>query len=200
MASSIKSKPRKPSPTSRLLPLIDAKKIAQRMPGLAREIERDIKLRERPIAIVVLQGGFIFAADLLRSFSPRFEIDVAFVRCESYGTQTQSSGRVMLLQDIDPAIDLHGRTVLLIDDILDTGLTLKFLTEHLHRRGAARVHTCVLLCRSGRPAVPNTLCGFEIGSEFVVGYGLDYAGKYRHLPGLCVLDQSPPKRKRAVSR
>ncbi|HYG78541.1 MAG TPA: phosphoribosyltransferase family protein [Planctomycetota bacterium] len=173
-----------------LAPLISQAQIYRRLSAMARAIPRRIPVRERPIAIVVLQGAFIFAADLLRRLPSTYDIDVAFLRCQSYGSGTKSSGRVMLLQDIDSEIDLRGRTVLLIDDILDSGLTLKFLTDHLKRRGAKRIRVCVLLHRnpgSNASGIVPDLAGFPVRSEFVVGYGLDYAGRYRHLPGLAAL-------------
>lgn len=171
-------------------PLISSRRIERRLKGLAKEIQGAIPLRERPIAIVVLQGAFIFAADLLRRLRSDYPIEIAFLRCESYGPNTHSSGRVLLLQDIDPGLDLHGRTVLLIDDILDTGLTLRYLVAHLRKRGAARVRVCVLLQRNSAPKslrLKADFCGFDVGPEFVVGYGLDHDGRYRHLPYLAAL-------------
>ncbi|HYF50869.1 MAG TPA: phosphoribosyltransferase family protein [Planctomycetota bacterium] len=175
--------------------LFTAEEIHVRLGRVAREVAKKIDPSERPLAIVVLQGGFIFAADLLRRLPPDFPIDVAFLRCQSYGAGTRSSGRVLLLQDIDPEVDLRGRTVLLLDDILDTGLTMNFLVTHLKRRGAARVCVCVLLHRRRAPRAPKRLArrlkpdfaAFTIGPEFVVGYGLDHDGKYRHLPMLAAL-------------
>jgi hypoxanthine phosphoribosyltransferase len=173
-----------------LKPLISRTRIARRLPGLAREVHAAIRDEKRPIAIVVLQGAFIFAADLLRRLSPGFKIDIAFLRCESYGAGTRSSGRVLLLQDIDQSVNLGGRTVLLVDDILDSGLTLRFLAGHLRQRGAGRIRTCVLLKRKqprGTPRIRPDFCGFSVGPDFVVGYGLDYNGRYRHLPYLAAL-------------
>ena len=170
--------------------LIDRARIASRLKSLAAEIHAEITASERPIAVVVLQGGFVFAADLLRELPPDYPIDIAFLRCQSYGAATYSSGKVLLLSDIDADIDLHGRTVLLIDDILDTGHTLRFLADHFMRRGAERVKLCVLLKRAaneGRAAIAADFAGFAIGSEFVVGYGLDHAGRYRNLPDLAAL-------------
>ena len=166
--------------------LITSRQISKRLNGMAREISRTVSLEEHPIAIIVLQGAFIFGADLLRRFPARYSIDVAFLRCQSYGSEMQSSGHVLLLQDLDPSIDLRGRTVLLVDDILDSGLTIRFLLAHLKRRGAKRVRLCVLLKRNERKQKrPDPdFSGFSIGPEFVVGYGLDYNGKYRHLPDL----------------
>lgn len=169
-------------------PLIDARRIARRTDELARQIAIEVPPEERPLAVVVLQGAFIFAADLLRKFPKGYPIDVAFLRCQSYGSQMVTSGRVMLLHDIDLDVDLRGRTVILIDDILDTGLTLEFLVDHLKRRGASRVVLCVLLTRRGtRPKVKADFTGFKIGDQFVIGYGLDYDGKYRQLPYISFL-------------
>ena len=151
----------------------------------------------------MLQGAFIFGADLLRRFPQNYPIDVAFLRCQSYGAATYSSGHVLLMQDIEPSVDLRGRTVLLIDDILDSGLTTRFLLTHLAQRGARRVRLCVLLHRkAGAVALTNgrdttaarpvpDFAGFQVGPDFIVGYGLDYAGKYRHLPDLSVLKHRP---------
>lgn len=177
---------------SGLKALIDARRLSRRVGEMARKVARAVPAEERPIAVVVLQGSFIFAADLLRRFPAGYPIDVAFVRCQSYGSGTVSSGRVMLLHDIDLDVDLHGRTVVLIDDILDTGLTLQFLGDHLLRRGASRVVNCVLLARRGAKArVEAEFAGFRIGRHFVVGYGLDYDGKYRQLPYIAALPHRP---------
>jgi hypoxanthine phosphoribosyltransferase len=172
-----------------LRPVIARGRIARRVKVLGTEIARALSPDERPIAVVVLQGAFVFAADLLRQLPARLGLEVAFLRCESYGTGTRSKGRVMLLQDLDPSLDLHDRTVLLIDDILDTGLTLQFLVRHLKERGAGRVRVCVMLRRreSPRRAVHAEFAGFDVGGEFFVGYGLDHAGRYRHLPDLAAL-------------
>ena len=177
--------------TKNLKRLITARQISRRLNALAREVSRSIPPTERPIAIIVLQGAFIFGADLLRRFAPSYPIDVAFLRCQSYGSEMKSSGHVLLLQDLDPSIELRGRTVLLVDDILDSGLTIRFLLAHLRRRGARRVRLCVLLKRNGRKQKrpEPDFSGFAIGPEFVVGYGLDFNGQYRHLPDLYAIVQ-----------
>ena len=177
-----------------LTPLIRRARIQRRLKEMAREICRAVKPKERPLAVIVLQGAFIFGADLVRLFPEEYPLDVAFLRCQSYGSKTYSSGHVLLMQDIEPSIDLRGRTVLLIDDILDSGLTTRFLLSHLKQRGAARVRLCVLLHRKAaergakdeRP-VPDFV-GFPVGPHFIVGYGLDFDGKYRHLPDLAALE------------
>ncbi|MBE7463523.1 MAG: hypoxanthine phosphoribosyltransferase [Planctomycetes bacterium] len=162
--------------------------IQARVAELGARIAARLKARERPVAVVVLQGGFIFAADLLRRLPPDLGLEIAFLRCESYGTDTRSRGRVVLLQDLDATLDLRGRTVLLIDDILDTGLTLRYLVAHLKQRGAARVKTCVLLQRRARKgSMRADFVGFEAGNEFFVGYGMDHAGKHRNVPDLWAL-------------
>jgi hypoxanthine phosphoribosyltransferase len=147
----------------RLKKVISSQKIARRVRALGREIGQSLSPDERPLAVVVLQGAFVFAAD-----------------------------RVMLLQDLDSELDLRGRTILLIDDILDSGLTLGFLVAHLKARGAERIRVCVLLRRKQRkrspaPAVDADFAGFLVGDGFFVGYGLDHAGRHRNLPDLAVL-------------
>jgi hypoxanthine phosphoribosyltransferase len=186
---------RSPSLPRGLKPLIASGRIKKRLGELAAEISRAVPAKERPIAVVVLQGAFIFAADLLRALPADYPVDVAFLRCQSYGSGTISSGRVMLLQDLDPEVDLRGRTVLLIDDILDTGLTMKFLVDHLRKRGAKKVRLCVLLRRklNADAKIRADFCGFAVGPDFVVGYGLDYDGRHRNLANLTVLQPPAPK-------
>ncbi|MCY3020211.1 MAG: phosphoribosyltransferase family protein [Planctomycetota bacterium] len=179
---------------ARFRPLIRREQIASRLATLAPEVYAAMAKRHRPIAVIVLQGAFVFAADLLRRLPSDFKIEVAFLRCESYGSATRSSGRVLLLQDIEPDLDLRGRTVLLIDDILDTGLTLGFLVDHLRKRGAGEIRSCVLLRRhlgAGAERIRPDFAGFEVGGEFVVGYGLDYESCYRNLPDLAALVTGP---------
>lgn len=171
-------------------PLIDREALARRVAAMGAEIGRGVQPSERPVAVVVLQGAFVFAADLIRHLSPKLGLEIGFLRCESYGSGTVSQGRVVLLQDLDATIDLRGRTVLLIDDILDTGLTLRYLIRHLKARGAGCVRVCVLLRRKGakrRQGVKADFCGFDIGPDFVVGYGLDHAGRHRNLPDLAAV-------------
>jgi hypoxanthine phosphoribosyltransferase len=164
--------------------LIDEKVIQKRLDAMAAEIDREFP--PGPIvAIVLLKGAFVFAADLLRRIPRPLEIECLNVA--SYHGGTESSGVVKFLDHTLP--DVKGRHVLLLDDILDTGRTLKAVTDCLREEGCIAVHTGVLLAKD-RPReedVQADYIGFEIGDEFVVGYGLDYMGRYRNLPFVGVL-------------
>ena len=165
--------------------LFDAAAIARRVEALARDIAGDMP--GEVLVIVVLKGSFVFAADLIRALdragaSPR----VDFITLASYGAGTESHGEVELVRDISE--EVAGRRVLLVDDIVDTGRTLKFAKEEMIRRGA-EVRTCLLLDKPARRAVgiePDYV-GFTIEDRFVVGYGLDLAHMYRGLPYIGVV-------------
>ena len=164
--------------------LIDEKVIEKRLDAMAEEIDREFP--PGPIvAIVLLKGAFVFAADLLRRIPRPLEIECLNVA--SYHGGTESSGTVKFLDHSLP--DVKGRHVLLLDDILDTGRTLKAVAERLMEEGCIAVHTGVLLAKDKVRAedVQADYVGFEIGDEFVVGYGLDYKGRYRNLPFVGVL-------------
>lgn len=164
--------------------LIDEKVIERRLDVMAAEIERDFP--DGPIlAIVLLKGAFVFAADLLRRI-PR-PLDIECLNVSSYHGGTESSGTVSFLDQHLP--DVHERHVLLLDDILDTGRTLRAVADKLMELGCAAVHTGVLLAKDKQRAehVEADYVGFAIGDEFVVGYGLDYKGRYRNLPFVGVL-------------
>ncbi|MEX2453754.1 MAG: hypoxanthine phosphoribosyltransferase [Rhodospirillaceae bacterium] len=161
--------------------LFDAAEIAARVDETAREIAG--RLPDDLLVVVVLKGSFIFAADLLRALDragkrPR----VDFITLSSYGTATRSSGTVSLTRDISE--DVRGRAVLLVDDILDSGRTLAFAADLMAARGAASVHTCVLLDKNGRREVEieADFAGFPVNDLFVVGYGIDFAHRFRSLP------------------
>lgn len=164
--------------------LIDEKVIEKRLDVMAAQIEREFP--EGPlIAVILLKGALVFAADLLRRVPRPLEIECLNV--SSYHGGTESSGKVDFLDRSFP--EVKGRHVLLIDDILDTGRTLHAVAERLREEGAEVVHTCVLLAKD-RPRVEEVQAdyeGFQIGDEFVVGYGLDYMGRYRNLPHVAVL-------------
>jgi hypoxanthine phosphoribosyltransferase len=164
--------------------LIDEKVIEKRLDAMAEEIDRDFP--PGPIvAIVLLKGAFVFAADLLRRI-PR-PLDIECLNVASYHGGMESSGTVKFLDHALP--DVKGRHVLLLDDILDTGRTLKAVADRLMEEGCIAVHTGVLLAKDKVRAenVQADYVGFEIGDEFVVGYGLDYKGRYRNLPFVGVL-------------
>jgi hypoxanthine phosphoribosyltransferase len=161
--------------------LFDEARIADRVGALAGEISAAVG--GDLVVVGVLKGSFVFLADLVRALSragaaPRVE----FMRLASYGQSMQSSGEVLLLGDVPR--DFAGKPVLLVDDIVDTGLSMDYGRLLLTERNAARVWTCALLDKPSRRKVATELdfIGFEIPDVFVVGYGIDYAEQYRHLP------------------
>jgi hypoxanthine phosphoribosyltransferase len=165
-------------------PLLDAESIRDRVAELGASISADFA-GERPVMVGVLTGAAVFLADLARQVLLPVELD--FVAISSYGRATRSTGEVQVLKDLAHPID--GRHVIVVEDIVDTGLTLRYLVEALVARRPASVSTCVLLDKPSRRIVevPVRYRGFEIEDQFVVGYGLDYAGLYRNLPYIGVL-------------
>ncbi|TAE91743.1 MAG: hypoxanthine phosphoribosyltransferase [Verrucomicrobia bacterium] len=164
--------------------LIDEKVIEKRLDAMAEQIDREFP--SGPIvALILLKGALVFAADLLRRL-PR-PLDIECLKVASYHGGTESSGVVTFLDHALP--DVQGRHVLLLDDILDTGRTLQAVTQRLLSEGCAAVHTAVLLAkdRTREAEIDADYVGFVIGDEFVVGYGLDYKGRYRNLPFVGVL-------------
>ena len=166
--------------------LIEADQIQARVSGLAAEIERDHPGGEPLHLVCVLKGGFMFMADLVRSMSTRVTLD--FIAVSSYAKSTSSSGEVRLLKDLDSG--LEGRQVVIVEDIVDTGLTLTYLQDILRARSPRSLRTVCLLSKPSRRLVDVTVeyVGFTIDDQFVVGYGLDYAEKYRNLSHIAVLD------------
>jgi len=167
--------------------LIEEAVIEKRLDAIAREIERDFS-DGTLVVVILLKGALLFAADLLRRVPRVLEIECLNV--SSYHGGTESTGTVDFLDRHFP--EVRGRHVLLLDDILDTGRTLHAVTRRLIEEGAVAVHTAVLLAKEKQRAeeIQADYIGFEIGDEFVVGYGLDYQGKYRNLPYVGVLKQS----------
>ena len=166
--------------------LIPADKISERVAALGEQITADYKADERvPHLICVLKGGCMFLYDLMRSVHLPVTID--FIAVSSYGTETASSGEVRMTKDLDQS--LEGRDVLFVEDIVDTGLTLSYLTDTFRRRGARSVKIAALLSKPARRKVevPIDYVGFEIPDEFVVGYGLDHAERFRNLPFIGVV-------------
>jgi len=165
--------------------LVAEDELAARVAELGAAIARDYA-RAAPVLVGVLQGAVPFLADLMRRLP--IDVTVDFVRVSSYGAGTTSSGTVRLLVDL--TIDIAGRDVLIVDDIVDTGLTLAALKRTFEARRPRSVRTCVLLDKGGRRQADALIdyVGFTIPNVFVVGYGLDYDGLYRNLPHVAGLD------------
>ena len=167
--------------TDRLRPLISARRIRQRVAQLAGEISADH--RGAPLTLViVLKGAAIFAADLMRQIEIPFVID--FVRASSYGKSARSSGTVELSDET--RLDIAGHHVIVVEDIVDTGLTISALVAALQRLGPTSLDVCTLLHKrvAGAHPVAVRYKGFDIPDAFVVGYGMDYAERHRNLPGV----------------
>ena len=165
--------------------LIPADEIARRIDALSAEIDQIYAGGESVHLVCVLKGGFIFLADLVRRLKSRVTLD--FIAVSSYAKGTTSSGEVRLLKDLDVALD--GKHVIIVEDIVDTGLTLTYLQGILRARGPKSLRTACLLSKPSRRKVevPVEFIGFTIDDLFVVGYGLDFEGQYRHLPDIAVL-------------
>ena len=171
--------------------LFSAAQIRRRLDRLADEIARTSRTKEL-VAVAILKGSYVFLADLARLLSNRqIHLVVDFLGLSSYGPGTSSSGKIALRHDL--SIPLKGKSVLLIDDILDSGLTLQYATALLKKRGARTVKTCVLLDKPSRRKTPLTAdyVGFTVDDTFVVGYGLDYDNHYRHLPYIAAIPIEP---------
>ncbi len=164
--------------------LISEDQIQQKVKELGKQITRDYKGKD-PILVGVLNGAVIFMADLMRCIDIPIEVD--FMAVSSYGVSTESSGIVRILKDLDKSIE--GRHVIVVEDIIDTGLTLKYLTTLLKDRKPRSIRLCSLLDKPERRKIDIDIDykGFSIPDEFVVGYGLDFKEKYRNLPYICVL-------------
>ena len=165
--------------------LIDEDALRARIAELGEEISRDYAGRE-PLLIGVLKGAVFFMADLMRQLTVPCEVD--FMAISSYGASTDSSGVVRILKDLD--INIEGRDVLVVEDIIDSGLTLSYLMRNLESREPATLEVCALMTKPDRREidVPVRYVGFEIPNRFVIGYGLDFGERYRNLPYVGVLD------------
>ncbi len=163
--------------------LIDEQALAQRIAELGAEISADYRGGDL-VLVGVLKGAVFFMADLMRAIDVHCEVD--FMAISSYGSGTDSSGVVRILKDLD--ISIEGRNVLVVEDIVDSGLTLAYLVRMLKARSPASLEICALMTKPARRA--DVLCryiGFEIPQRFVIGYGLDFAERYRNLPYVGVL-------------
>lgn len=164
--------------------LLSAEEIAARVKELGQEITRDYQGKS-PVMICILKGAMHFMSDLTRAID--LPISVDFMAISSYGAGTKSSGVVRILKDLDHSIE--GKDIIIVEDIVDSGLTLHYLLENLQSRKPASIKICTLLDKPARRKVELTTDynGFVIPDEFVVGYGLDYNEKYRNLPYIGVL-------------
>ena len=164
--------------------LISGEEIQQRIRQMGADIARDYA-GLNPLMIGVLKGACIFLSDLMRAAD--IPLGLEFMAISSYGASTRTSGEVRILKDLDVAIE--GRHILVVEDIVDTGLTLSYLLANLKSRGAASVKLAALLDKFERreKEVPIDYLGFKIPDKFVVGYGLDFAGRYRNLPFIAVV-------------
>lgn len=167
--------------------LISEQQIQNRVAELGSDISAVYQDDERPLLVCVLKGAFLFLADLTRHLKIRHEVD--FMEVSSYGSGTISTGVVRILLDLERNIE--GRHVLVVEDIIDSGRTLDYITRNLRTRGPASLRVCTLLTKPARREVDVQLdfVGFEVPDEFVVGYGLDYAEIYRNLPFVGVLKE-----------
>ena len=170
--------------------LVSAKDLQRRVAELGAQISRDYA--GKPLLLIgVLKGAVFFLSDLMRHVDIPVEID--FMAVASYGSATDSSGVVRILKDLDAAIE--GRDVLIVEDIVDSGLTLQYLMRNLGSRNPRTLEVCALLVKPERRKVelPTKYVGFEIEDRFVVGYGLDYAERYRNLPDICLMGTAHPE-------
>jgi hypoxanthine phosphoribosyltransferase len=166
--------------------LIDADALGARIAELGAEISADYEGRDL-LLIGVLKGAVFFMADLMRKLTIPCEVD--FMAISSYGASTDSSGVVRILKDLD--INIEGRHVLVVEDIIDSGLTLSYLMRNLESREPETLEVCALLTKPDRREmeVPVRYVGFEIPNRFVIGYGLDFGERYRNLPYVAVLSE-----------
>jgi hypoxanthine phosphoribosyltransferase len=167
--------------------LISEQQIQARVRELGQQINAAYGDADRLLLVCVLKGAFMFLADLVRQLEVRHEVD--FMEISSYGAGTVSSGVVRILLDLEQNVE--GRHVLIVEDIIDSGRTLDYITRNLQTRRPASVRVCTLLSKPSRREidVPLAFVGFEIPDEFVLGYGLDYAEEYRNLPFIGVLKE-----------
>ncbi len=166
--------------------LFSRDEVEDKVKKLATEIRRDY-LGKRPLLIGVLKGSFMFMADLIRLLD--FPLEVEFIRLSSYGGGRESSGKIEVVQGLRSVV--KGRDVLVIEDIVDTGLTISFLLDCLRKKEPASLKLCVLTDKPSRRQTPVTIdyLGFTVPDKFVVGYGLDWDEQFRYLPDICILEE-----------
>jgi hypoxanthine phosphoribosyltransferase len=171
--------------TEELKLLFSKKEIAETVARLAQEISAD-HVNTRVVLIGVLKGAFVFLADLVRHLT--IPVEIEFMRIASYGSQKESSGEIRVTKDVE--IPLEGRDVLVIEDIVDTGLSLKFLVDHLRAHNPSSLKVCTLVDKKSRREIEVQVdyTGFAMDEGFIVGYGIDFNEGYRALPEIFVVD------------
>ena len=171
---------------AKLHSLLPRAEIEAAVSRLASEITRDYQDRS-PLLIGILKGVFVFMADLVRLLD--FPLEVEFVRLSSYGSGRQTSGKVKVVQGLRSST--KGRDVLVVEDIVDTGITIAFLMDYLKKENPASLRLCSLTDKPSRRQVPVTIdyLGFTVPDKFLVGYGLDFDEKFRNLPDICTLEE-----------
>ncbi|SFA89413.1 MULTISPECIES: hypoxanthine phosphoribosyltransferase [unclassified Bacillus (in: firmicutes)] len=166
--------------------MISETEISKRVKELAKEIEKDFN-NEPIVLVIVLKGSFVFAADLIRELKGDVKVD--FISISSYSDQTETTGKVKLLKDLDA--NITDKNVVVIEDIIDSGLTLHFLRDHLQLHKPKNIKICTLLDKPERRKVDMKVdyVGFVIPDEFIVGYGIDFAQRYRNLPYIATVEE-----------
>jgi hypoxanthine phosphoribosyltransferase len=174
------------SPEVKLSVLFTAEQIAAVVRRLAAEIRRDYQYKN-PVLIGVLKGSFVFLADLVRQLN--FPLQIEFAQLSSYGQGKESAGKIKVVKDVES--DIRGRHVLVVEDIIDTGLTAQFFLEHLQKKGAASVKLCSLTDKPARTQVEIDIdyLGMTVPDKFIVGYGIDWDEKFRYLPDICAIEE-----------
>jgi hypoxanthine phosphoribosyltransferase len=169
----------------RLSVLFTAEQIAATVRRLAAEIRRDY-LNKNPILIAILKGSFVFLADLIRQLN--FPLQIEFAQLSSYGRGKESAGKIKVVKDI--SADIKGRHVLVVEDIIDTGLTAEFFLNHLRKKQPASLKLCSLTDKPSRMQVKINIdyLGLTVPDKFIVGYGIDWDEKYRYLPDICAIE------------
>lgn len=168
----------------KLCVLYSREEIAATVKKLATEIGRDYG-DKNPVIVGILKGAFIFTSDLVRQMD--FPLEIEFVRFSSYGSGTSSSGKIKAIQDI--ACDVSGRHIIIVEDIIDSGLTVKYMLGSLKEKKAASIKVCAFLSKPSRRKTNINIdyLGFSVPDKFIVGYGLDCNQKYRNLPDICYI-------------
>jgi hypoxanthine phosphoribosyltransferase len=168
--------------------LVSQEQIQRRVMELGRQISQDYAGKKITI-VAILKGSFIFVADLIRHISPEVPVEIDFMGVSSYGNDTSSSGTIVIEKDAE--VEIQGRDIIIVEDIVDTGLTLTHVYRILMDRGAHSIKTATLLEKPGNAKYEPKLdyVGFQIPNSFVVGYGLDFAQHYRNLPEIRVMNE-----------